>query len=121
MVRKIIDINFEQTILIIKLTNNMLQRTKLIWTIAVALCFLFKVDAQTLNLVTGMTFASDRTVFKDNSLSRLPNGFFRLGIGYTSKDNISLSLDYTFDIKQFNLTSTIPIWRIRQKPKIKSV
>ena len=79
---------------------------------------LFKVDAQnTLNLVTGMTFASDRSVFKDNSLSRLPNAFFKLGVGYTSKDNISVSLDYNFSIRQFNLTSIIPIWKIKQKSK----
>ena len=68
-----------------------------------------------LNLITGTTFASDRSVFNDNSLSRKPNAFFRIGLGYTSKDNISVSLDFTTHLNQFNLTSTIPIWKIRRK------
>lgn len=75
------------------------------------------VSAQTLNLVTGMTFASDKATFNDKSLSRMPNGFFKLGLGYTSKDNISVSLDYSFDVKYVNLTSTIPIWKIKRKNK----
>lgn len=93
----------------------MLQRLH-IWTIVIILSSVVSSYGQnTLNLVTGMTFASDKALFNDKTLSRMPNGFFKLGLGYTSKDNISVSLDYSFNIKQFNLTSTIPIWKIRRK------
>jgi hypothetical protein len=94
----------------------MLQQSKF-WTIVI--CIFGSVVSgygqSTLNLVTGMTFATDKSLFNDKSLSSLPNGFFKLGLGYTSKDNISVSLDYSFNTRFINLTSTIPIWDIRRK------
>lgn len=85
------------------------------WTLVIVLLSVVSGFGQTLNLVTGMTFASDKALFNDKTLSRMPNGFFKLGLGYTSKDNISVSLDYSFNTKFVNLTSTIPIWDIRRK------
>ncbi len=89
---------------------------KLFWTIVIICISVVSSNGQsTLNLVTGTTFASDKTIFNDKSLSWKPNVFFKLGLGYTSKDNISISLDYSFDVKYINLTSTIPIWKIRRE------
>jgi len=99
----------------------MLHRWTNIWTIVVItviLCWsvVSNVYGQnTLNLITGMSFQSHRTTYNDNTLSGLPNGFFKLGLGYTSKDNISVSLDYAFDVKVFNLTSIIPLWAFNKR------
>ena len=95
----------------------MFQKCYMVMYVVILLSVVSSHGQSSLNLITGTTFASDRSVFNDNSLSRKPNAFFKLGVGYTSKDNISISLDYSFNIKQFNLTSTIPMWKIKQKPK----
>lgn len=97
----------------------MLHKRLISWTI-VALMFVTgsvvsKTFGQSLNLICGTTFASDKQIFNDKSLSRMPNAFFRIGLGYTSKDNISLSLDYVTHLNQINLTSTIPIWNMKRR------
>lgn len=91
---------------------------KLLLFICLTWSVVSNVSAQNVNLVTGTTIASDRAVFNDKALSRMPNVFFKLGLGYTSKDNISVSLDYTFDVKYINLTSTIPLFNRRKNKSI---
>lgn len=70
--------------------------------------------SQTLNLVTGSTFATERQIFQDNTLSNSPIPFFQIGLGYTHHTNISVSITYAFDLKQVNLISTIPLWSFKK-------
>lgn len=68
-----------------------------------------------INLITGATITNEKRLFKDPTMSSMPIPFFRFGIGITTKDNFSFSIDYVFDIKQYNITTIIPIWKNKKK------
>ena len=93
----------------------MLQKCYMVMYVVILLSVVSSHGQSSLNLITGTTFASDRSVFNDNSLSRKPNAFFRIGLGYTAKNNISVSLDFVTHLNQINVTSTIPIWNFNRR------
>ena len=82
---------------------------KLITVFIIFMC-INTIDAQSLNLVTGTTITNDRRLFNDKSLSPNPMVFFKVGLGYTAINDVSISLDYTLDINMLSVTTVIPIW-----------
>lgn len=73
--------------------------------------------AQRLMIVTGASFTNERIVFRNPSLKPLPIAFFTTGLTYVRKDDIMISLSYSFDIGTLNLATHIPIVSFKRKKK----
>lgn len=78
-------------------------------------CFLL--HGQKLMLTAGASFTNERIVFRNPLLKPSPIAFFTTGLSYVRRDDIMLSLSYSFDIRTLNFATHIPIVSFKRKRK----
>lgn len=73
-------------------------------------------NSQTLGLSFGSVHVSDAALFQDRSLSKTPsNVFIKIGVGTKFKNNVTINLDYTLDIRQIQTTVFVPLFALKPK------
>lgn len=75
---------------------------------------------QTIGISFGAILVNDRTLFLDESLSKVPNRpFFQIGVGFQAK-NIVVSTTVVLDLWYINSTVYVPLFNLSKHKKSKS-